>query len=300
MGAEEWSVDESLVKKVDEVLSEWRQGDVLRSPDISMLTLAHVEWPLTPAAAEAAERVGGEDGSDVVLVENEIEALVIVSQTCDVVETAATAPEIVLCPLYRIEDEHSAAEAAKGWIPRFAPVPGEGDDAFADLSRWTTVEKALAIEWERTQGLRSDKEIQGFQAITQLQIGRFALPDDWKPAFAPLRQRMRDKRNRESPEGRALRAIDEIRVLAFPNWEADEIEVDIYFLVNSREDWTAVATEAENADEEWEELRQIWQARCSPAGCIKSMNVIAIPIEELDARTYSDAAPLNLGGMSPQ
>jgi hypothetical protein len=69
----------------------------------------------------------------------------------------------------------------------------------------------------------------------------------------------------------------------------------MYVLLKSREAMTEISEDAE----EWENQRQAWEDRCVPQGCIRSIRVLLIPLDELDARSYLDSDQWDLGGMSP-
>jgi hypothetical protein len=101
---------------------------------------------------------------------------------------------------------------------------------------------------------------------------------------------------KDSFEGKALRLIDEIRLLATPSWQAESIDVDMLFLLKSRAD--ADALEPDQAL--WEKQRVAWEARCATSDRISKIRLTLVPFEELDANTYRASDKLDLGGMSPQ
>jgi hypothetical protein len=292
MGSEPWRPDDDVVQSVRPELDSWRQGDVIKTDNLSSVVLVRSDQPLTQASAETAP---GDGTSEMLINEEEVEALVVTSQTCDVVDDPRHFPHITLSPLVRLENPNHADEARRGYRPRYAPVPGEGDDAFADLARVTTIEKPLLVGVEHEPGLRTDQEIRHFQRIVQRHYGRFAFPDDLNPALTALRDRLRDKKGKDSFEGHAIDAVDEIRLAALPDWTAPSLEVDMYVLLKSREAMTEISEDAE----EWENQRQAWEDRCVPQGCIRSIRVLLIPLDELDARSYLDSDQWDLGGMSP-
>lgn len=303
MSTEKWEADPDQIQEINSVLIGWQQGDVLQSDEAALVVVADVHRPLTEVAADAASEVGG-SGDRLMLVEEEVEGLVITSQTCDVIETCVTTPELTLSPIVRLAGE-KAAVAAAGWVPRYAPVPGVGDDAFADLGRSTTLQKGALTSWKQTRGLRSDEETRTFQRIAGRNVGRFAFPDDMKPATDALRMRLRKKRDKDSFEGRALNMVEEIRMLATPDWSASDIDVDIYFLGSTRGEMAALEeaekekTPQKGQVSDWEALRVEWQNRCSPYGVIKTLRVQILGLDEFDARSYVDSDAMDLGGMSP-
>jgi hypothetical protein len=301
---EEWSPDLDHVREVDEALADWQQGDVLKNENASFVVLTDGQRPLTPAAANALSVAG--DSDTPIIAEEVAEAFVITSQTCDIVESSKAIPRITLSPLIRLSTD-DASIAGAGWIPRFAPVPGYAPNAFADLGHSMSIEKAVVVSWERTRGLRTDEEMRRFQRTAERNIGRFAFPDDLKPAVDSLRERIRDKRGKESFEGKALDAVEEIRMVAIPNWNASDIEVDIYFLSESQEAWEAAEAWVTAQDPKslkgqvttWDGLRVAWEKRCKPYGVIRNVRVVVDVMEEFNGRTYIDSDPMDLGGMSP-
>jgi len=56
---------------------------------------------------------------------------------------------------------------------------------------------------------------------------RAALPDDFTELVKPLQRRTVERHNKATDEGRSLRALREIRVIAKPAWQADSIEVGV-------------------------------------------------------------------------
>ena len=63
---------------------------------------------------------------------------------------------------------------------------------------------------------------QGFSNLTSVFLGgtrvRPALPDDFSVFVAELEKRLDHKHHKDSPEGRALRQLREIRIQAAPSW----------------------------------------------------------------------------------
>jgi hypothetical protein len=275
-------------------LQDWRQGDLIPGTALPAVVIFRRTQPLTEATAALAEEAKGET-DETMIGEQEFEALVVTSQTCDVIEHPRHSPYVSLAPLVRINDEGRAVEARHGYMPRYPPVPGAGDDAFADLALSTTIEKAVLLGVARTPGLRSDDEIRHFQGITQRHYGRFAFPDAMHPALNLLRKRLREKKDKDSFEGKAIGIVDEIRLLATPNWDAESIDVDLLLLLRSRAAMEALDSDATR----WEAQRTVWEQLCVPTDTVKTLRLILVPFAELDAETYKASDLWDLGGMSP-
>lgn len=275
--------DTTVATRVNTRAQSWRQGDVVEAGPIIWLTTT--DAPLTPQGAQ----VGG-DG--VVCVVAEAERLVVVSQTCDVVRDCAQRPYVLLARVVSL-DEPEAGEARRGSRPRFVPVPGLGDDAFADLDLLTTVEKSVIVDQEPISGLPDDDARRSFGLGVARTFSQFAFPDDLKMALHGLVARIRTKHAKNSPEGRALAALDEIRVAARPSWDAPEIDVFLYFTPGSRRKADEVMS-----DDEWADMVDGWLLRASPFGVIRSIDGDMVPLDELSAREYLDSDALDLDHLS--
>jgi hypothetical protein len=88
-----------------------------------------------------------------------------------------------------------------------------------------TVEKSVIAEWERKLGCLNDDDIRSLgQALTWKRT-RFAFPDDFTYFARKLQNRLRDKHDKATDEGEALRALREIRVHAASSWNAPEVQL---------------------------------------------------------------------------
>lgn len=119
-------------------------------------------------------------------------------------------------------------------------------------------------------------------------------------------ERLRDKKGRQSPEGRAADAIFEIRVTGHPSWDAERIEV-VVLLLCVRADFSAIVgdNEGATADGVWLEQKDRWTRLCeaglaSAGPRISSIELSVELLEEMTAAAYLDSDTLDLGGMSPQ
>lgn len=86
----------------------------------------------------------------------------------------------------------------------------------ADLDRVMTVEKSVVFSWQRTVGCPLDEDARNFARALARKRARFAFPNDFNRLVDPLSQRLKEKHDRRSPEGGALRALREIRVVVTP------------------------------------------------------------------------------------
>lgn len=272
---------------VDAEVKEWRQGDVFDHP-----------WALHVAsgnsASTSASRALPAEESDARPVATEAEGLVVVTQSCDVTTDVGLEPYVECAPLVRL-DADAAKKARKRYLIQYAAVPALGPDAFADLDLITTLEKSYLSQFGRQRGVRDDHERRSFADAVARKRGRTALPDVFQPAISKLRSRILEKHARGSLEGQALEALHTILVAADPDWEADEIEVQLTFSPRTREEALRVAT-----PEQWLELVDGWLQRCEPQKEIVRFEGVMIPLDEISVSEFLNHDELDLRFISDQ
>lgn len=208
------TLEEKEQQQIDSVISAYQQGDCFLG-ERDFISLG---------------RVNDESGKSDDWLVTPVHGFAIVSQTCDVVRSCSSRPMIELSPLVLVEQD--VLEEVISWRrPNYAAVPALVESKLvADLDRTMTVEKAVIAGWKRMQGLRSDAEIRDFQRVLARKRQRFAFPDNFNAYVEPLQKRLVEKHGKESPEGEALRALQEIRVLATPSWDAQQTQLKFYFV----------------------------------------------------------------------
>lgn len=288
----EWAADAEVLARVTLALQSWRQGDIA-SPGV-MVHVADAGNPLTHEAT-----VGVAEGERVHAVEQKYEQIVVLTQTCDVVRSPGHPdhrPFVQVAPLVRLKGDE-LAQARKS--PRYAPVPGGGVDAFADLDICTTMEKSVLAGLERIQGCSNDDDARSFGRAAGRHRGRFAFPNDVNLALDKLRKRMVSKTGRDSPEGRRVDEVLQIRAAATPDWRAI-YDLDLTFIVDegrlaavSPDDplsdeiqnfasgvpaIAAISAQIEDASLSaadrsylWQLLVERWCELCSPTGQVRSI-----------------------------
>lgn len=274
--------DPALVADVDEHVGEWRQGDCVLGEQWFVFR-THPELPLTLEGRAAAE--GGVD-----LAEAEVRGQMIATQTCDLVRSAAKRPYVEVCPLVEVDDAQLAG-IRKGQSSRHAFVPAlEAHHLVADLDRVMTVEKSVVQGWQRTRGCRDDDETRRLQFALARKRSRMAFPDDFNKLAGPLRRRFSTKHGKNSPEGEALRSLDEIRVRAAPSWEADSVELTLHFIRDP-----AVVDVAGRA---WDEHLERWLALIEKDGRFVDIQGSVVTLDDLTAREYVESDRLDLDRLS--
>ena len=200
---------------IDDELRHWRQGDVSLDAGLEFLHLADLSRPHSPASVEVVGVSGGETRmAGIATVAEEVEGVVVLTQTCDIVRSCQNRPFVEIAPLVRL-DNATVEQVRRLKRPAFAYVSSMAAEGLvADLDRVMTVEKAVVANWRRTSGWDTDAENRAFARAIARKRSRFAFPDDFVLAADRFRRRMMEKHNRRTVEGSHLRALREIRVRA--------------------------------------------------------------------------------------
>ena len=119
---------------------------------------------------------------------------------------------------------------------------------------------------------------------------RFAFPNEFNKLASKLRDRIIEKHDKQSPEGEALRSLDEIRVCAAPSWQDDEIDLHFYF-IRKPEEKTFKGTS-------WDELFKKWMALLKEDEKFKNIGGEVTTLEVLSAKEYVDSDQLDLDHLS--
>src|SRR5579863_4409626 len=109
-----------------------------------------------------------------------------------------------------------------------------------------------------------------------------AFPDDLTLWVRKLQGRLVDKHDRDSPEGRALRALREIRIQASPSWETDAVAI-MFFFIRRDDDF-----DFEGAD--WQNLLDAW-LKLLPANTRFTAHGQISTLDELTASDYVHSDP---------
>ncbi len=261
------------------VLETWRQGDCV----LGEQWFAYRIDPANPATE--AGQIAAANGAD--LAEALVVGLAVTSQTCDIVRDDPASPFIEVSPLINVSDPEYD-QIAKKMRPRYAVVPALAKDRLvADLSRTMTVEKAVVVRWDRVPGWTEDGETRDFAEALARKRSRPAFPDDFVRLVGGLQARIKEKHNRNSPEGAALQSLREIRVQGTPSWRGAQVRLHFWFI--SRE--PKVEPGLEQSVEEW-------LKRVQPTGRFVSIDGQAVNLSEMTAQEYVDSDRLDLDWLS--
>jgi|ERR1035437_4991230 hypothetical protein len=269
-------------------LDEWQQGDCCFG-EFWFLVRFRPDAPLTDDSKKVAALPtdGAEQGD---IAESSWQGFAILTQTCDIVRDSRDRPYLEIAPL--VPAEHVEIEAIRrGDRPRYAFLPGLEDRSLVvDLDLVNTIEKAVLIGKPRLQGCRTDEDLRQFaQALTRKR-SRFAFPTDIGSMFKKWKSRIEAKHSRESPEGRLLRDMREIRVAATPGWTAEPVELDVYLVL------------PEVAPPETESLLvehlKVWRTKIAPLGRIARLDFHPARLSEMTALQYMESDQMDFDHLS--
>ncbi|MGE0600202.1 MAG: hypothetical protein AB7J35_13720 [Dehalococcoidia bacterium] len=270
-------LDEEYAKALALALDQWEQGDVVELDRAAYL--ADLGDSLLSPSTEA-------HGLGTVFVELDMGLALVVTQTCDIVDSnLAAKPLALLAPLCTL-DKGSAGNASRGRMPRYLPVPWIADDVFADLALIFAVEKPLLAKSRKRAGPPSDQARRVLAKNLARWLGRAAFPDEFHPATTRLRQRFRSSAPVED-------LVFEIRAIAIgDDWWAPEIDVHFYFIAWSEEQF-ALRSRAE-----WDAALEDWLTLCSPEGRIRRITGEYLSLESMTASEYYRSLQVDIDAQS--
>lgn len=214
----------------------------------------------------------------------------IVSQTCDIVRSCRERPFVEVCPLVEL-NESMLQEVKRLRRPRYIYVPGISESGLAaDLDRVMTVEKAVVATWQRRSGCATDQERRDFAKALARKRTRVAFPDDFVCAIQKFQDRLRRKHGKNSDEGRALRALLEIRVRAAPAWNADQAEITLWFIRDANDETFE--------GKFWDTYLEGWLNLIERRGRFREIQGAVVTLDDLSARDYVESDPLDLDHLS--
>lgn len=276
-------LDEATMDGIDEALRVWRQGDFVLGEHWLLFRL-DIDAPITEEAKAAA-------GEGVDAGEAEVRGLLLLTQTCDIIRSCRNRPFVEVCPLVEVDDD-KFDEIRKGRRPNYAYIPGieDGTRLVGDLDRLMTVEKAVVARWGRVVGCRDDDEIRRLSLALARKRARFAFPDDFVSFVKDLQSRLISKHNKDSEEGRALRALREIRVQAAPAWDAEHVQLTFWFI---RHD-----DEPQFEGQTWDGYLKSWLTRVRDDGRFHPVEGLVVTLDDITARDYIESDQLDLDYLS--
>ncbi|PWU19991.1 MAG: hypothetical protein C5B49_04985 [Bdellovibrio sp.] len=215
------------IEAVNNCNEKWQQGDYVLG-DQQFIFRYLSKAPATKLSASW-------DSEEIDYIGEEIvRGLVILTQTCDLIRKVEERPYFEVAPVVEVS-EAALSEIKARRQPRYAEVPTlSASRLVADLDRVMTLEKPVLLTWQQNRGCNNDEEKRLFAWALSRKRMRAALPTDFGEMLNPLQQRWKDKHKKDSPEGKIIRAIAEIRVMAKPSWAAEKITTKFFFLIHPK------------------------------------------------------------------
>lgn len=276
---------DSWISAIDSTLSEWSQGDCTIGDDCWFVTRFDPQRPLTSDAQNIATAEAEAD-----LAESSVSGFVVVTQTCDLVRSCAKRPFLEISPLVEVNAE-LLEEIRRLKRPGYAYITGVADRFLvADLDRVMTVEKAVVATWQRIQGCQSDADTRDLGEALARKRSRFAFPKDFNKLANKLQERMKEKHEKASPEGEALRALAQIRVSATPAWDAENVELIFWFIRAEKDD--------RFKEKEWYEWLDGWLKLLPASGRFSPVYGFVKSLEDMTAKEYTQSDRLDLDHLS--
>jgi hypothetical protein len=213
------------------VYIDWRQGDYATCAGARFFVfLGH--------GGSAEDALFSNEQGAISAKVDDVQGLVVVSQSCDVVRDICDNPFVEVAPLTPVNPD-IMEEVRRLKRPRYIYIPGAAKHGLvADLGRAMTIRKELLQTWTRQVGCDSDEQVitlQGNFAYRRLQFG---FPAEFVSFFSKCRELIKTKAKANSPDGHGLARVSEIRVLATPSWAAANVSLTFYFFVDSAADIT--------------------------------------------------------------
>lgn len=209
------------------ILDQWKQGDYTFDFQ-SYFIFSDLNAPCTELSRNTPA-----EGQSGVLLTGECVGVMMLSQTCDIIKSPDIEPYVEVCAIFQT-DEEGLKDVKKWGKPLKVNIPTlEEGFLIADLSRVMTIEKGALLNWKRHEGFPDDNARKNLSRMLERKVGRFAFPDTINPWVTKLKRRLRDKIDKDSPEGNCIRGINQLRLRARPSWDQKPRIVDFIFLLES-------------------------------------------------------------------
>lgn len=153
-----------------------------------------------------------------------------------------------------------------------------------------TAEKALILQWDRQKGCVTDEQKRLLRQTIARKRMRVAFPDDFVQFASKFQKRMQDKHGKQSDEGKALRALREIRVSARPSWNDDNPELTFYFIHQEEQD--------DFDGTQWYEWQEKWLNLLPESGRFQPVYSLVVSLEDMTAKDYIESDQLDLDHLS--
>lgn len=209
------------------------------------------------------------------------------TQTCDIVNHSPDKQHVQVA-LLKPAGQDDLDKVRRGERPQFGYLSTAAEGGYVvDFNTVATFHKQVVAGWHRKQGCANDRERREFASALARFRQRFAFPDAFNEMIKPLRKRIESKRNAESPVGRLVRAIVEIRVRC-DNWDAPS---SLLFSIVTK-------TRASTADRvDWEAELEHLARKTSHAG-FPAPEFRVVTYDDISASEYIASDRLDFDGLS--
>jgi hypothetical protein len=275
--------NQQQIAAIDDVLKHWQQGDCVLG-EHWFVHRFNPQYPLTGISADLTD-------TDADLTESEVKGFAVITQTCDIIRSCGDRPYLELAPLVEV-DAQKIQDIKRCRRPQYAYIAGIAEQYLvADLDRTMTVEKSVIIQWECHPGCLSDHDIRALGQALSRKRARFAFPDDFTEFVQKLKNRLQSKHDKHSTEGKALRALREIRVRAEPDWHSTNIRPYFWFIRHEED------IDFEGAS--WDTFLDQWESLIPAFGRFQAGEGEITTLEDMTAKEYIESDPLDLDHLSP-
>jgi len=189
------------------------QGEVLDLADVCVV-LADAAAPMDDLSREVQQAIGNDTG--LMAVPQPVDQVAMLTQTCDLQETT---DEEYHCQVAPVLTKHPTfvREASRGHRPGYAALPWIGDDRVVDLSRITTLERAVVVDKPTVGRPRTAQERLDFAEAVNRHLTRVALEPEIVAILHPFLRKIKARAGKNSDEGRCLEHVEEFRLDADPD-----------------------------------------------------------------------------------
>lgn len=208
------------------------QGEVLAVPD-ACVVIADASAPLSDDTVREAREAGVADGL-IVVPQPGVDAVALLTQTCDLQETTDKEHTCLVAPIVKVSPVEARA-ALRGQGMSFAALPWVDDVSVADLSRITTVERSVLVDVVSLGRPGTPEERLNFSERVIRYLTRPALPDPINVALRPLVSTIKRRHGKDSAEGRCANRVQELRLEATPSLDDPEPALEVLVVLEEAE-----------------------------------------------------------------
>lgn len=166
--------------------------------------------------------------------EHEGSLWVVVSRSCDIVRDSARTPNVFIAPL----TERADRESLEGRNPRWAPLPDyDGGGYGADLEGLRQIPKEELVGKQGDSGCNTPAGELTFRRAAGRFFARPSHHDSVEKTLAPMADQMKRRSGKDSPEGRLIDVITDVRLeidpALDPHDHSSEREIHVWFIVSA-------------------------------------------------------------------